>query len=86
MNTRFVAVWSLKRGTIDPPEPLDDANQWRAFRAWRQETSCDVRVAFDLHPNDVDLSSGPPGKLGELVVWANPVARANSSARERRRP
>lgn len=25
--TRFVAVWSLKRGNIDPPEPLDTAGQ-----------------------------------------------------------
>jgi hypothetical protein len=25
--TRFVAVWSLQRGIIDPPEPLDDAGQ-----------------------------------------------------------
>jgi hypothetical protein len=27
---RFVAVWSLKRGVIDPPEVLDEADQWRA--------------------------------------------------------
>jgi hypothetical protein len=25
--TRFVAIWSLKRGIIDPPEPLDAAGQ-----------------------------------------------------------
>jgi len=25
--TRFFLVWSLKRGIIDPPEPLDDAEQ-----------------------------------------------------------
>ena len=23
---RWVAVWSLKRGIIDPPEPVDDAS------------------------------------------------------------
>ena len=25
--TRFVALWSLQRGSIDPPEPLDDTGQ-----------------------------------------------------------
>ena len=25
--TRYVAIWSLKRGIIDPPEPLDAAGQ-----------------------------------------------------------
>jgi hypothetical protein len=28
--TRFVAVWSLKRGIVDPPEPLDAAGQREA--------------------------------------------------------
>jgi len=28
--TRYVAIWSLKRGNIDPPELLDDAGQYRA--------------------------------------------------------
>ena len=29
--TRFVAVWSLQRGSIDPPEPLDAAGQREAI-------------------------------------------------------
>lgn len=28
--TRFVAIWSLQRGSIDPPEPLDETNQFFA--------------------------------------------------------
>jgi hypothetical protein len=28
--TRFVAVWTLMRGVIDPPEPLDSAGQREA--------------------------------------------------------
>jgi hypothetical protein len=27
---RFFLVWSLKRGIIDPPEPLDDTGQYAA--------------------------------------------------------
>jgi hypothetical protein len=33
--TRFVAIWSLQRGIIDPPEPLDEANQIAANVAER---------------------------------------------------
>lgn len=51
---RFVAVWTLRRGSLEVPELLDDANQWRAFSAWRMDASLDVRVAFEL---------------GETVVW-----------------
>jgi hypothetical protein len=28
--TRFIVVFTLRRGTIEPPELLDDANQYRA--------------------------------------------------------
>jgi hypothetical protein len=67
--TRFVAVWTLQRGVLEKPEPLDDANQWRAFSAWRMDASRDMRVAFEL---------------GETVVWAKPVARVSGETRERR--
>lgn len=77
-------MWTLQRGVLEKPEPLDDANQWRAFSAWRMDASRDVRVAFELHPNDVDLSLGTPGELGETVVWARPVASAGGAVRERR--
>lgn len=66
---RFVAVWTLKRGALKRPEVLDDANQWRAFSAWRMDASGDVRAAFEL---------------GETVVWARPVASAGGRVRERR--
>ena len=32
--TRFVAIWSLKRGIIDPPEPLETP-QGSARRTWK---------------------------------------------------
>lgn len=28
--TRYVAVWTLQRGIIDPPEPLDAGGQYAA--------------------------------------------------------
>lgn len=40
--TRFVAVWSLKRGSIDPPEPLDDAGQREA----NLEAQNDAQAAY----------------------------------------
>ena len=67
--TRFVAVWTLQRGVLNKPEPLDDANQWRAFSAWRMDASRDVRVAFEL---------------GETVVWAKSVRSVNGPVKERR--
>jgi hypothetical protein len=43
--TRFVAVCSLQRGIIDPPEPLDDAGQ---YRATMQAESDDVKDMITL--------------------------------------
>lgn len=51
---RFVQVWTLKRGKIDPPELLDDADQWRVFSAWREDVSREARAEFEL---------------SETVVW-----------------
>lgn len=36
--TRFVAVWSLQRGVIDPPEPLDESSQRMADKRLRDES------------------------------------------------
>ncbi len=67
---RFVAVWTLQRGMLEKPELLDDANQWRAFSAWRTDASRDVRVAFEL---------------GDTVMWnRKPVAAASGASRVRR--
>lgn len=68
--TRFFAVWTLQRGVLEMPERLDDANQWRAFSAWRADASRDVRAEFEL---------------GETVVWKHePMAAVNGAVRERR--
>lgn len=40
--TRFVAIWSLKRGNIDPPEPLDVAEQCLA----NLEAQNDAQAAY----------------------------------------
>ena len=40
--TRFVAVWSLQRGIIDPPEPLDAAGQYAA----NLEAQNDAQAAY----------------------------------------
>jgi hypothetical protein len=40
--TRYVAVWSLKRGIIDPPEPLDAAEQCLA----NLEAQNDAQAAY----------------------------------------
>ena len=54
MIARFVAVWTLRRGVLRRPEPLDDANQWRAYSAWRMDLSRQARAEFEL---------------GNVVVW-----------------
>ncbi len=60
MNVFFVVVGTLRRGALKKPELLDDANQWRAFSAWRMDESRDARVRYEL---------------GDCVVWnAKPVA------------
>jgi hypothetical protein len=55
---RFVAVATTVRGKLDVPELLDDANQWRAFSAWREDESRRVRTEFELSYDDA------------RVVWA----------------
>ena len=40
--TRYVAIWSLKRGNIDPPELLDDAGQYAA----NLEVQDDAQAAY----------------------------------------
>jgi len=40
--TRYVAIWSLKRGIIDPPEPLDDAGECLA----NLEVQDDAQAAY----------------------------------------
>ncbi|HEV2133775.1 MAG TPA: hypothetical protein VGR47_05885 [Terracidiphilus sp.] len=57
-GVRFVVVGTMLRGALETPEPLDDANQWRAFSAWREDASREVRVAFELAHDDA------------RVVWA----------------
>ncbi len=61
--TRFVAVWTLQRGVLEKPEVLDDANQWRAFSAWREDESRKVRTDFELRYDEA------------RVVWA--IGRKN---------
>lgn len=53
---RFVAVWTLRGGVLEKPEPLDDANQWRAYTAWRMDASRDVRAAFELEHDDARVA------------------------------
>jgi hypothetical protein len=46
--TRFVVIATARRGALKRPELLDDANQWRAFSAWRQDESREVRAKWEL--------------------------------------
>ena len=55
---RFVIVSTLLRGVLKKPELLDDANQWRAFSAWREDESREARVEYEL------------GYVDSEVVWA----------------
>lgn len=48
MNVRFVVVATLKLGALKRPAVLDDANQWRAFSAWREDESRETRAAFEM--------------------------------------
>jgi hypothetical protein len=52
---RFVAVATMRRGALAKPEALDDANQWRAFSAWREEVSRSARVEFELGYDDARI-------------------------------
>ncbi len=56
--TRFFAVWTLQRGVLEMPEPLDDANQWRACSARRADASRDVRAEFELAGDDARVVWG----------------------------
>lgn len=44
---RFVVLCTMRRGVLKTPELLDDANQWRAFSAWRMDVSREERIAFE---------------------------------------
>lgn len=57
-NVRFVVVATTQRGALERSEVLDDANQWRAFSAWRMSESRDQRVAFEMDD--------------AVVMWAKP--------------
>jgi hypothetical protein len=53
--TRFVVVATMLRGALQKAELLDDANQWRAFSAWREAASRDVRVEFECGRDDARI-------------------------------
>ena len=48
--TRFVAIWSLKRGIINPPEPLDDAEQCEANLAVYNAQAAYRAVRYERDP------------------------------------
>lgn len=52
---RFVVVSTMLRGVLEKPELLDDANQWRAFSAWREDESRSVRVEWELGFEDCEV-------------------------------
>jgi hypothetical protein len=58
MSVRFYAIGTL-RGALKKPKLLNDANQWRAFSAWRMDLSREERVRFEM---------------SETVVWSGPRA------------
>lgn len=65
MPVRFVVVSTTLRGVLETPELLDEANQWRAFSAWREDESRIERAEFELAYEDCE------------VVWAKkPVHRS----------
>lgn len=70
-EVRFVVVWSLRRGRLTTPEPLDNANQGRAYRAWRKEVCRQPRTEFETIN-------------GERVVWSAEWQRREEAARKRR--
>lgn len=45
--TRYAAVWSLRRGVIDPPEWLSEENQLRVVLGLGRECSRKIRVRFE---------------------------------------
>jgi hypothetical protein len=67
--TGFVVIATMRRGALKRPEPLDDANQWRAFSAWRQDESREIRVEWELDAlNDTRVVwAKKPGKRTALT-------------------
>ena len=63
--TRYVAIWSLKRGIIDPPEPLDAAGQREA----NLEAQNDAQTAY----RSVRYECDPP--LTEEQRWIEELGR-----------
>ena len=63
--TRFVAVWSLNRGIVDPPEPLDDAGQHAA----NLQAQNDAQEAY----RSVRYERDPP--LTEEQRWIEELGR-----------
>jgi hypothetical protein len=72
---RFVVLATMLRGALDVPEALDDANQWRAFSAWRQDVSREIRAEFEMRYDDA------------RIVWAKESGRGQGSVvRDQRKP
>lgn len=74
---RFVVVSTLLRGVLKTPEVLDDANQWRAFSAWREDESRGERVEFELDAARRELAGADsgPDAVSDVVVWAEWLAQ-----------
>ncbi len=47
MILRFVVIATMRRGRLKRPQVLEDADQWRAFSAWREDESRRVRAEYE---------------------------------------
>ena len=56
---QFVAVWTLKRGTLKQPEILDDANQYVANVREAADWEADVEVLRSRATKGVRLERDP---------------------------
>ncbi len=68
---RFVVVWTLRRGIVDPPEPLDDAGQ----RAANMEAQNDTQAAY----RSVRYERDPP--MTAEQEWMEELGRRTQTGR-----
>ena len=68
---RFVVVWTLRRGIVEPPEPLDDAGQ----RAANMEAQNDTQAAY----RSVRYERDPP--MTAEQEWMEELGRRTQTGR-----
>jgi hypothetical protein len=71
--TRYVEVWTLRRGVVSPAEPLDAANQWLANVAAETTDTADIDTLRSRATAAYRLERDPLPKPAEMARLARHV-------------